>query len=185
MARIRTVKPELWTDPEFVECSPTARLLFVAALNFATDYGVLPDKPRQLKMQCLPADDVDISQLVGELIAAGFWQRRTAPDGAKVLVIRTFNRHQKVDKPTAGRWGNPADWPPEPPEFPERSPKPRRDVGERSPLEGKGMEGKGSPDVPHSVSTSSLRVPVARVEDDQGLRSISGLVRGIFGDMAS
>src|SRR5690349_17092012 len=113
MARIRTVKPELWTDPEFVECSPNARLLFVAALNFASDFGVLPDKPKQIKMQCFPGDAFAIDPLVDELIAAGFWQRRTAPDGAKVLVIRTFTRHQKVDKPTAGRWGDPSTWPPE------------------------------------------------------------------------
>lgn len=164
MARIRTVKPELWTDPEFVECSPTARLLFVAALNFASDYGVLPDKPRQLKMQCLPADDCDISQLVDELLEGGFWARRRAPDGADVLVIRTFNRHQKVDKPTAGRWGNPEDWPPDPPEFGERSAKPQRGLGEPSPSEGNGREGKGS-STPHSVSTSSSRVPVDSVAE--------------------
>jgi hypothetical protein len=138
MARIRTVKPELWTDPEFVECSPNARLLFVAALNFASDYGVLPDKPKQLRMQCLPADDVSIDELVTELVDHGFWERRIAPDGAKVLVIRTFKLHQKVDKPTLGRWGDPATWTGE---LPEPSPSAPRIVPESSPTEGKGREG--------------------------------------------
>jgi hypothetical protein len=138
MARIRTVKPELWTDPEFVECSPNARLLFVAALNFASDYGVLPDKPKQLRMQCLPADDVSIDDLVTELVEHGFWERRTAPDGAKVLVIRTFTLHQKVDKPTVGRWGDPATWTEN---IDESSPSPPRVLSESSPTEGKGREG--------------------------------------------
>ena len=37
MARIRSVKPELWTDPEFTECSLSARLLFIASWNFVTN----------------------------------------------------------------------------------------------------------------------------------------------------
>jgi hypothetical protein len=116
MARIRTVKPELWTDPEFVECSLSARLLFIASWNFATDYGVLPDKPRQIKMQCLPADDCDIGALIEELVSHHFLLRRVAPNGDNVLVIRTFGKNQKINRATQGRWGNPAEWPnPQPP----------------------------------------------------------------------
>lgn len=110
MARIRTIKPEMWTDPEFATCSPLARLLFLGALNFASDYGVLPDMPARLKMQVLPADAVDAVPLVDELVACGKWERAVAPDGAAVLVIPGFRRHQRVDRPTAGRWGNPAEW---------------------------------------------------------------------------
>lgn len=143
MARIRTIKPELWTDPEFVECSPNARLLFVAALNFASDYGVMADKPVQLKMQCFPGDDISVVPLIDELIEHGFWVRRTAPDGSPVLVIRTFLAHQRVDKPQPGRWGSPSDWP----VFVEPSPIVPRTIVEPSSTEGKGMEGmegKGS-----------------------------------------
>lgn len=143
MARIRTIKPELWTDPEFVECSPNARLLFVAALNFASDYGVLPDKPKQLKMQCFPGDAFDVEPLVDELVAAGFWQARTAPDGANVLVIRTFTQHQRVDRPNLGRWGDPATWDQPPTLFDEHSTNGHRTIADQSPPEGKGREGKG------------------------------------------
>lgn len=136
MARIRTIKPEMWTDPEFVECSPNARLLFVAGLNFATDYGVLLDKPAQLKMQCFPGSNVDVTQLVDELVAANLWMRTVAPNGDKVLVIRTFTQHQRVDKPTKGRWGNPADWT----EFGEDSATPPGALDDRSLR--KGREGK-------------------------------------------
>lgn len=111
MARIRTVKPELWTDPEFTECSLSARLLLIAMFNFATDYGVLPDKPRQLKMQCLPADTVDVEPLIDELIQQRFLIRTVAPNGDKVLVIRTFTKNQKISRATLGRWGDPSTWP--------------------------------------------------------------------------
>lgn len=153
MARIRTVKPEMWTDPEFVECSTNARLLFVAALNFASDYGVMLDSPTQLKMQCYPGDSIDVRPLVDELVAKRLWLRSTAPDGTNVLVIRTFCEHQRVDKPQPGRWGNWHEWP----TFPERSENVPGTVDERSPcngMEGKGMEGKGTTSSAPEISTT-------------------------------
>ena len=111
--------------------------MFVAALNFASDFGVLADKPKQIKMQCFPGDNIDIEPLIDELVAHGFWQRRIAPDGANALVIRTFNDHQRVDKPSQGRWGDPREWP----KFPDGSPNDPGAVEDRSLR--KGMEGKG------------------------------------------
>lgn len=35
MARIRTVKPEFWTDRRMVKLSPLARLLYISSWNFA------------------------------------------------------------------------------------------------------------------------------------------------------
>ena len=51
MARIRTVKPEFWTDRRVGECSPNARLLFIATWNFADDHGGLDRSAKQLKAQ--------------------------------------------------------------------------------------------------------------------------------------
>ncbi|MCS5946284.1 hypothetical protein LNP25_19480 [Klebsiella variicola subsp. variicola] len=51
MARIRTVKPEFWTDEKVVECSIPARLLFIGLFNFANDMGCLERSPKRLKMQ--------------------------------------------------------------------------------------------------------------------------------------
>jgi hypothetical protein len=121
MARIRSIKPELWTDPEFIELSLSARLLFIASWNFASDYGVLPDKPKQLRMQCLPGDMVDVDALIDELVSAQFVLREVAPNGDKVLLIRTFTKNQKINRATLGRWGDPAKWPkPPPPDNPQR-----------------------------------------------------------------
>lgn len=170
MARIRTVKPELWTDPEFVECSLSARLLFIACWNFATDHGVLPDKPRQLKMQCLPADACDVDALIEELVSHLFLVRRVAPNGDNVLVIRTFAKNQKINRASDGRWGDPAKWDnPDPP--------PNGIHGtltESHPPEGKGRdnsEGKGYSDSSESEYSRSLR----------GGEANARIITGIFG----
>ncbi len=71
MARLRTIKPEFWTDDKIGECSPTARLLLIASLNFADDYGGLDRSSRQLKAQAFPYDQIDCEPLVLELIHHG------------------------------------------------------------------------------------------------------------------
>ena len=107
MARIRSVKPEFWTDPDVVALPPLARLLFIGCWNHADDYGVLKDDPAELKLKILPADDVDPFELVEHLVKTNLMLRLLAQDGTPVLVIRTFTVHQKIDKRACGRWGHP------------------------------------------------------------------------------
>jgi hypothetical protein len=59
MARIRTIKPDFWTDEALADCSPTARLLFIATWSFADDHGNLERSARQLKAQAFPYDNID------------------------------------------------------------------------------------------------------------------------------
>ena len=69
MSRIRWVHPSQWTDEDFVECSPMARLLLLGLRNEADDQGVFEWRPAQLKMRLLPADAVAIGELLDELVA--------------------------------------------------------------------------------------------------------------------
>lgn len=110
MARIRSIKPEFWSDPEVVACSPLARLLFVGSWNQADDFGVVKDDPERLRLQVLPADEVDADALVDELVKHNLLLRLTTPDGVKVLLIRTFCVHQKIDNRAVGRYGRPEDF---------------------------------------------------------------------------
>jgi hypothetical protein len=101
MARIRTTKPEFWTDGKVVGLSPFARLLFLGSWNFALcDDGHLPDDAYGLKLKVLPADDVDPTELLDELLFAGVIVRGELSDGRTYLHIRKLRDHQKVD----GRW---------------------------------------------------------------------------------
>lgn len=102
MARIRSIKPEFWTDEKVVALSPLARLLFIGIWNFVDDYGRAPYSPTRLKMQILPADSADISELLGEI-------RREclivvySVDGKEYFEVRGFSKHQKIDKRSASK----------------------------------------------------------------------------------
>jgi hypothetical protein len=71
MARIRSIKPEFWTDEKLTECSLSARLFFIGTWNFADDKGNLQASAKRLKMQIFPADNIDCQPLLDELITHG------------------------------------------------------------------------------------------------------------------
>lgn len=102
MARLRTIKPEYWTDERVGECSVSARLLFVATWNFADDHGGLDRSAKQLKAQAFPYDQVDCEPLIQELLHAGLLIEYEA-GGKKYLHIKGFGTHQKVEKPARPR----------------------------------------------------------------------------------
>lgn len=102
MAKIRGIKPEFWTDDAIVELSIPARLLFLGMWNFACDNGHLADKPKQLRMRILPADEVDMEALLEELVEH---KRITRKNG--VITIPKFSHHQKPHK----RWWTTCDLP--------------------------------------------------------------------------
>lgn len=106
MARIRTIKPELWTDEKIVAMTPLARLLFIGMLNFVDDEGRAAYSPTRLKMQVLPADSADPSELLGEIRREGLIVVY-AVDGKEYFQICNFSKHQKVDKRTASKIPSP------------------------------------------------------------------------------
>ncbi|OZE77178.1 hypothetical protein CH305_18245 [Rhodococcus sp. 15-649-2-2] len=98
MSRIRTIKPGFWTDGNIVVLSPFARLLYIGMWNFAMcDHGHVADDPMKLKLEVLPADDVDIVALLNELIGRGRVVRVADPEGRSYLLVRRFEDHQKID----------------------------------------------------------------------------------------
>lgn len=102
--RIRTVKPDFWTDSKVVQLSPYARLLSIGIWSFADDTGCIEDDPMQLKLQILPADPVDVESLIDELLKFDMIRRATASDGTPVLVVRRWE-HQKISRPSQPRHG--------------------------------------------------------------------------------
>ncbi len=117
MARIRTIKPEFWTDEKIVGLSPLARLLFIGLWNFVDDEGRAPFSPARLKMQILPADNADISEIIGEIRRDGLIAVYEV-DGKEYFQVCGFARHQKIDKRLQSK--HPA--PPIHPEIPQLSP---------------------------------------------------------------
>lgn len=140
MARIRTIKPEFWTDPDVVACSMAARLFFIGCWNHADDYGVLKDEPDRIRLQVMPADEVDACAIVDELVERRLLVRMDTPDGTPVLVVRTFLIHQKIDRRSVGRYGDPSTFIPA-----ESRPIPPSPTSGR---EGRGGEWRGKVDTP-------------------------------------
>jgi hypothetical protein len=104
MARIRCIKPEFWVSEQIAECSSNARLTFIGMWNFCDDQGVHPAKPKTLKAELYPMDDITAAQVgawVCELIQAGLVREfRASVDGEIYWHVTGWGRHQKIDRPS-------------------------------------------------------------------------------------
>ncbi len=104
MARIRSVKPEFWTDRPFVRRVPArdARMLYMALWNLADEHGRLGGDSYYIKSQVFPyAEDDDltpdaISGLLDMLAAAGKIVRYEV-DGDPYLYLPKLGKHQRLE----------------------------------------------------------------------------------------
>jgi hypothetical protein len=145
MARIRTVKPEFWTSEQVVECSTTARLLFIGMWNFCDDGGNHPASIKSIKMQVFPGDDISFSQIGGmidELLGAGLIIKY-ACDGCEYWHVTGW-KHQKIDKPSF-KYPKPSKSNEQPTcsPFDDHSTNDSQPLDDCPPAEGKGKESKG------------------------------------------
>lgn len=106
MARIRSIKPEFWTDEKVVAVSHSARLLFIGLWNFSDDSGNLENNPVQIKMRVLPADSCSVQPLLQELVSVGLL-REYSVNGKNYLNIKGFKDHQVINKPSKTRLPEP------------------------------------------------------------------------------
>lgn len=136
MARIRTIKPEFWTDEKIVSLSPLARLLFIGMWNFVDDDGRGEFSPKRLEMQILPADSVDISELLGELRGENLIKVYSV-DNKEYFEVCNFTKHQKVDKRSKSKHPSP----PNSPELPQLPPTEKEREKEKEGDQGKDSGG--------------------------------------------
>lgn len=99
MPRIRSLKIGFFTNETLCELSPWHRLLFGGLWLLADREGRLEDRPRRIKAQLFPYDDLNMDQLLADLASHGFIVRYTADgagaDGAQYLAIVKFAIHQR------------------------------------------------------------------------------------------
>ena len=126
MPRIRTIKPEFFTDEDMGECSPMARLLAIGLLCYADCAGRLEWSPAMFAGVLFPHDGqtaADIEALADELSGIGYLLRWEAPRkangkrGKRYGVIVNFNRHQRMSGSEAQAESK---LPPPPDECPEK-----------------------------------------------------------------
>lgn len=105
--RIRTIKPEFWTDEDVVELEFHERLLFIGLWNFADDDGFIEYKPKQIKMRIFPGDKIDIPHAVEALTERGMIEHFEADiDGVihRLLHVTNWERHQAINRKTVSKW---------------------------------------------------------------------------------
>lgn len=95
MARIRTIKPEFWTDEKIVELKPYARLLFIGLWNLCDDHGRMDYSPKRIKLQIFPADKVDVAEICGELRHSALINIYSV-EGREYIEIINFKKHQHL-----------------------------------------------------------------------------------------
>jgi hypothetical protein len=103
VARIRSIKPEYWTDEKIVELDFVERLLFIGLWNFADDQGYLDYSPKRIKMQIFPGDNVDVVEGLEKLHEASLIEAFDGPKGV-VLWITHWKKHQRVSNPAQPRF---------------------------------------------------------------------------------
>lgn len=105
MARIRSIKPEFWTDEDLSELPPETHMLAAALLNHADDEGYFKANPRLVQATCCPLreDSTSIRRSLDELSRVGYIRLYEGPDGKRYGLIRNFTRHQKIDRPSPSK----------------------------------------------------------------------------------
>lgn len=106
MARIRTVKPELFRHGGLydLECETglPIRLAFIGLFTSCDRNGRFKWKPRELKLDCLPHDNIEFSRVLDALLSRGFILKYEN-SGVVYGCIPTFTVHQVInnkEKPT-------------------------------------------------------------------------------------
>lgn len=170
MARIRSIKPEFWTDGTMIGLSFGARLFYIGTWNFSLcDRGHLPDDAVGLKLKILPADPVDGHQLLAELLITGRLVRRRSADGRSYLYNPRLSEHQKTDprwksrcphcasEESGGFVDDPVGLPEPPPTSPEPTETPRTSAMDRKGEERIGIHHATRGAAPSAASTITQR----------------------------
>lgn len=175
MARIRTFKPELWTNSRTGRLDGITTKIFLGLHNYADDYGVLTYDPDEYAVRILPYEksrDRMIAKGLEILLGVGLAVRFDV--GRKpFLWLPFFLKHQVVNRPSSPILdGWTATTTPE--SYGAHVPLTELSVSThpraRAP-EGKGREGKGEE---RKGTDVALKTPRARNEQWDGLATVFG-----------
>jgi hypothetical protein len=101
------IKPEFWEDEKVGQLSPMARLLFIAALNFADDEGFIRWNEDYISASVFPYDklsDNKTKRLMKELENLKIVEVFETKFHFFIAKIVNFKRHQKISKPQASKF---------------------------------------------------------------------------------
>ena len=97
MARARNIKPGFFRNADLAELPIEARLLFIGLWTIADREGRMEDRPKQIKMELFPADNLDCDVLLDQLAVIGVIERYSC-GGKRYLHVVNFCKHQNPHK---------------------------------------------------------------------------------------
>lgn len=107
MARIRTLPPEVATDPKLATVSLAAAHLAVASWPWHDDHGWIAEEPARIRMTVYPGrpdvDDQGVADALEELVRARWFERYRADD-KPALWCTEWATYQRVDRPGTARF---------------------------------------------------------------------------------
>lgn len=140
MARIRTIKPEFYTNEELSKLPEVTHYGMASGLlTYADDEGYFNANPGLIKAAVFPLREpsVSIHDMLTQLSSVGYLRFGSAADGKRYGHVVKFDEHQRVNRPTPSKIKDlTIQW--------EESVIPHGELSESSPLERKGKERKGS-----------------------------------------
>ena len=100
MARIRTIKPEFFRHEGLFQAEQETglplRLAFIGLLTTCDREGRFKWRPKELKLDCLPYDDIDFSRVLDAWATRGFVVKYES-DGNFYGYVPGFTRHQAIN----------------------------------------------------------------------------------------
>lgn len=107
--RIRSIKPEFWRSDDIARLSWEDRLIFIGLWSYVDDNGVGRDEERLIVADLFALDNsfseasLRVHAGLVRLHAANLIERYEV-DGRRFLHITTWARHQKINRPSPGRY---------------------------------------------------------------------------------
>lgn len=93
MARARNIKPGFFKNEQLVELPYEYRLLFAGLWTLADREGYLEDRPKRIKMEIFPGDDVNVEKGLSALESHGLLLRYMVGEGRYIHICK-FLEHQ-------------------------------------------------------------------------------------------
>jgi len=99
--RIRTIKPEFWTNERLATLPEFTRLLAIGLLNYADDEGYFNANTAMIRGALFPFLDSSktLPGAIQQLEKLDYIRIRESQDGRKYGWVVCFTKHQRVDKP--------------------------------------------------------------------------------------
>lgn len=99
MARIRTIKPELFQDEKLAPLPILERFVFIGLIAMADDCGRMLDNHRVIDAFVFPETADTCRDALVTLADIGRIQRGMTASGQRVIQITNWTKHQRVDRP--------------------------------------------------------------------------------------